>query len=194
MSEELDRAWELVRNHSRRRAPETPPDELSCTWLKCEQGLEELFAEHFGRKDVARRLAIPEDYRHFMIRAGGGWHWGPEHVAQSIWQADTVLKQTTEDFQRWVVKARKRPWISDDDMEVDQGLWLSIGWLSDKHATVLCCDRSHSYYGCVCNYHDGHPWFSGLDAPIPEESGEVEGASFLQWLLFQGEDLARRQS
>jgi hypothetical protein len=69
----------------------------------------------------------------------------------------------------------------DDEPPADDGLWLSIGWFADKHAIVLCCDRSHSYYGKVIDYHDSHPWLNGLDS-----GSFILADSFVEWLEVLG--------
>jgi hypothetical protein len=57
----------------------------------------------------------------------------------------------------------------DDGEPEDDGLWLTIGY---------CSDRSHPYYGYIIYGHDDHPWLNGL------YSGgcQVSAHSFAKWL------------
>jgi hypothetical protein len=132
-----------------------------------------LFAAHIGEKAVTERLEIPADYAVFMEGAGGGWEWR-QGLEQSLFTADNVAGGTARDYRLFVTER------DEDDGPQDDGLWLRIGRYSDKHDTLLCCDRSHRLHGQVVDGHDDHPWLNGLSSPFCQ----VVGESFTDWLEY----------
>lgn len=179
---ELAHAWDRLRPFARRPGPAASADELSSDWADGVRFLAELFAGHLGPDEVASRFVIPADYARFMTRVGGGWAWGSEYTPQSLWTADTVVAETADEFRKHVVE---RPtdarFVKNFPEPPDDGLWLGIGWFSDKHATLLCCDRRHADFGCVIDDHDGHPWLNGAGP------NHVTGRTFVDWLIGQAE-------
>ncbi len=144
--------------------------DIATDWCECVESLRSLFAAYYGAEDVARRLEIPDDYTVFMVEFGCGWHQ-PDGLGRDIFSAAAVVKATADDFNLFVIDRDK------DEMPQDDGLWLCIGWFSDKHAILLCCDRSHPNYGQVIDYHDSHPWLNGVDM-----ASRLLANSFLEWL------------
>jgi hypothetical protein len=139
-----------------------------------------LFASRYGADVVTERFDIPMDYTSFMVRVGGGHAWGDEYVPQCLWDATTVAEETEADWRRYVTERGDVFWLEkEQDAPTDYGCWLDIGWYSDKHATLLCCDRLSEGYGRVFDFHDAHPWLNG------DEYGHVEGRSFSEWLAIQ---------
>jgi len=177
----IDRAWQPVRAAA--LGKERPSDAVARSWSDCVGQLADLFAGRIGHQAVAERFHIPADYARFMARIGGGWTWGTP-LDQSLWDAQKVAQRTAADFRSFVTDRKGL----EDDKPQDDGLWLSIGWYSDKHATLLCCDRTHSHYGAVVDHHDGHPWLNGVD----DFYLTVEDRSFVAWLTAQAARLTRR--
>jgi hypothetical protein len=179
---EVARAWEHLRPFARRVGPEASAEELSRSWVACVGQLANLFAARLGSDAVAARFSVPADYAGFMVAVGGGWAWGSEYTPQTLWPAASVVEETAGAFREYVTERPMGGWFADEFPDPpDDGLWLGIGWYSDKHATLLCCDRRHPEYGCVIDHHDGHPWLNGTG------SGSVEARSFAAWLLRQAQ-------
>lgn len=147
------------------------PADIQAAWAACQASIRDLFASHHGRAAVEDRLRIPEDYATFMQTIGGGWH-SPHGLEWSLFDAATVAGVTTHDFELFVLGA------SEEEPVLDPGFWLGIGWYSDKHEYLLCCDRAHRYYGSVVDGHDSHPWLNGVDFAGCNRMAE----SFLAWM------------
>lgn len=145
-------------------------------WERCEASLRATFAAHHGEAAVAERFHVPDDYATFMRVIGGGWKW-PYRLEWSLWDADRVAGVTRGRF-TLVTEPE------EGDPEPDPGFWLSIGWWSDSHEYLLCCDRAHPEYGDVVDGHDSHPWLNGKDFPGCYRVAH----SFLQWLRRHGDD------
>ena len=66
-----------------------------------------------------------------------------------------VVAEVAEAFRRYVCERPQEEWFVEwfGGAPQDEGFWLSIGWLSGKHATLLCCDRAHGDHGCVVDHH-----------------------------------------
>jgi hypothetical protein len=127
----------------------------------------------YGDDAVAARWDIPDDYAAFMQQIGGGWEW-TAGLGSSLLSAKHVASATTSIFRSMVAERS----AEDDGEPEDDGLWLTIGYFSDRHDTLLCCDRAHRYYGYVLDGHDDHPWLNG----IYSGGCQVIAHSFAEWL------------
>lgn len=153
------------------RTATADPAAIETAWAACLAAVREMFATHYGSTAVEKRFQVPEEYAVFMQTVGGGWKW-PYGLEWTVFDAATVLGATANDFSVFVLGA------DEQEPVLDTGFWLAIGWYSDKHEYLLCCDRSHSYYGAVLDGHDSHPWLNGVDfAGCWRMAG-----SFLAWL------------
>ncbi len=151
--------------------PSVEPADIQAAWVLCQSSVRELFASHHGRSAVEDRFRVPEDYATFMQTIGGGWECS-HGLGWSVFDAATVASTTADDFKSLVLGA------NEDEPVLDSGFWLGIGWYSDKHEYLLCCDRAHPYYGSVVDGHDSHPWLNGVEfAGCYRMAG-----SFLAWL------------
>ena len=118
---------------------------------------------------------IPVPHLPGICCIGGGWKW-PFSLEWVLFDAETVTVVTENNFRLFVTE------VEEDEPPMDSGFWLSIGWWSDKHEYLLCCDRNHSHYGVVLDGHDSHPWLNGV-----EFGGCYPMAkSFLEWLHLHG--------
>jgi hypothetical protein len=152
-----------------------PSGARSAAWADCAHRVRDLFAAHVGEAAVAERFHIPDDYAAFMGRVSGGWQW-QAGMQQSLFTAPEVAEATAQEFSLWVTER------NDEDGPQNDGFWLSIGWYSDKHATLLCCDRAHRRYGSVLDAHDDHPWLNGAESV----TCSVLARSFLGFLWREG--------
>lgn len=134
----------------------TQPADIRASWTACVAAVRELFVAHHGSVDVAERFRVPEEYAAFMQAVGGGWK-SPHGLEWILFEAESVVRATANDFRLFVTE------VEDGEPVLDTGFWLSIGWYSDKHEYLLCCDRTHSYYGVVVDGHDSHPWMNGIE-------------------------------
>lgn len=171
----LNLAWQRLEPKLERLGATSSPAKLAIDWQVCVENIRSSFASYYGAEAVDSRLAIPTDYARFMTEFGGGWHQ-PQSLGRDIFAAETVAAETTYYFNAYVIDRDE----NDDPLE-DDGLWLSIGWFSDKHAIVLGGDRSHSYYGKVIDYHDSHPWLNDIYC-----GSLVLADSFVEWLEILG--------
>lgn len=144
--------------------------DLQKSWSRCVSSIQVLFATHYGQNAIDARFQVPEDYSIFMRIIGGGWKW-PYGLEWELFDADSVAAVTAHDFRLFVTEA-------EDDPVLDSGFWLGIGWWSDKHEYLLCCDRAHDYYGVVLDGHDSHPWGNGVEYGGCRRMAE----SFVDWL------------
>ncbi len=147
------------------------PAGIQAAWAACHSSLRELLASHYGHSIVEDRFRVPEDYATFMQTVGGGWYYS-HGLGWSVYDAATVASTTAHDFELLVLGA------NEDEPVLDSGFWLGIGWYSDKHEYLLCCDRAHGYYGSVVDGHDSHPWLNGVEFAGCYRMAE----SFLAWL------------
>jgi hypothetical protein len=168
-------AWQRLAPTLERLGAASSPAQLATDWRSCVECIRGLFASYYGNEAVDSRLAIPADYGRFMTEFGDGWHQ-PAGLGRDIFAAATVGTDTAYYFNAYVIDR-------DEESEplADNGLWLSIGWFADKHEIVLCCDRSHSYYGKVIDFHDSHPWLNGIYC-----GSLVLADSFGEWLEILG--------
>ncbi len=175
---QLREAWQLAADKFAsaegplvRTSAAVGPAELQASWAQCVASVRALFAGHFGQAAIDLRFHVPDDYATFMQVIGGGWKW-PHSLEWSLFDAESVAGVTAQDFRLFVTGAE------EDEPVLDSGFWLGIGWWSDKHEYLLCCDRAHGHYGVVLDGHDSHPWTNGV-----EYGGCYPMArSFLEWL------------
>jgi hypothetical protein len=172
-AERIASAWQRRSLNARRIDRALSDSERSIEWQQCVESLRQTFAAYYGTDSVAARFDIPDDYATFMRQIGGGWEWSAG-LGSILSSAKQVASASTSTF-RSMVSERSE----EDDGEVeDDGLWLTIGYFSDRHDTLLCCDRSHRYYGYVIDGHDDHPWLNG----IYSGGCRVVAHSFAEWL------------
>jgi hypothetical protein len=165
-------AWQRRRLTARRLDRQLSAIELAVEWQHCVESLRHAFAAYHGADVVTARFYIPDDYATFMQQIGGGWEWSAG-LGSILLSAKNVASATTSTFQSLVSERS----AEDDDKPEDDGLWLTIGYYSDRHETLLCCDRSHRYYGYVVDGHDDHPWLNG----IYSGGCQVSAHSFAEW-------------
>lgn len=89
-----------------------------------------------------------------------------------MFDAATVASVTAQDFRLGVTG------VSEDEPALDTGFWLGVGWYSDKHEYVLCCDRTHSRFGAMVDGYASHPWVNGVQFAGCRRMAD----SFLAWL------------
>jgi hypothetical protein len=173
LPDRMANAWERRRVASHRIDRELTAMERSIEWQECEESLLQTFAAYYGDDAVAARLDIPADYAAFMQQIGGGWEW-TAGLGSILLSTKQVAAATTSTFRSMVAERS----VEDDGEPGDDGLWLTIGYFADRHDTLLCCDRSHRYYGYVVDGHDDHPWLNG----IYSGGCQVIAHSFAEWL------------
>jgi hypothetical protein len=158
MESSLDRwklAWQKIEPTAIKLDNQSNPNLLAANWFASIEKLRALFAGYYGSTAVASKFVIPHEYDEFMREFGCGWHQ-PQGLGRDIFAATTMTDSTAEFFHAYVINP------DGEERPEDDGLWLTIGWFSDKHAIVLCCDRAHSCYGRVIDFHDSHPWLNGI--------------------------------
>jgi hypothetical protein len=178
LDEQVRRTWDRVVERFAseneplvRTAPSPEPADIRTAWAACVASVRELLAAHYGLAAIEQRFEVPEDYSAFMQAVGGGWQW-PHGLEWSVFDAATVAESTANDFDSFVLGAE------EDEPLLDSGFWLGIGRYSDKHWYLLCCDRTHGYFGAVVDGHDSHPWLNGVEFGCCWRMAE----SFLAWL------------
>jgi hypothetical protein len=76
-----------------------------------------------------------------------------------IYDATYLVKGTKiflEDFEDFYFQRKQ----SNLPLLFTDTLWIRIGWWSDKHDWIMCCDQDHPMYGKVYDVWDDHPWLS----------------------------------
>lgn len=120
-----------------------------------EAQLKMLFGKYFTKEYIDENLLFTDDFKEYCMAMT---------VAQlySDWIAwenmDGILDYTKsfcEVFEDDFFERKKNgtPFKTDK-------MWLQIGWISDKHEYVFCCDKSSEYFGCFFDIHDDHPWLN----------------------------------
>jgi hypothetical protein len=169
----LTSSWQRRSATARRLDRALTATARSIEWQQCVERLSQTFAAYYGADAVTARFDIPDEYATFMQQIGGGWEW-TAGLGSILLSAKNVASASTSTF-RSLVSERS---AEEDGEPEDDGLWLTIGYFSDRHDTLLCCDRSHRYYGYVIDGHDDHPWLNG----IYSGGCRVSAHSFAEWL------------
>src|SRR5262245_16221283 len=134
VTDQLDAAWRRLISVATRTTPELTPAQRISEWAECVHSIGQLFAGHIGEQAVVERLEVPADSVAFMKRVGGGWRWR-QGLEQSLFTPSDVAGGTADDYRLFVTER------DEDDGPQDDGQWVRIGRHSDKHDTLLCCDR-----------------------------------------------------
>lgn len=115
--------------------------------------LKHIFSKYFAASYVESSFKLPNDYIEFIKSITSYLSTGNYHTLYSI---DEVVKGTKGfliDGEHYFLKRKK----SNSPITTDV-MWITIGWWSDKHDLILCCDCSSAYWGKIYDVWDDHPW------------------------------------
>ncbi len=97
--------------------------------------------------DVAPRFELPVMVRTWWQRHGAH-SWVDDDSWRWLHPASSLARVTVEE---WDAIAFDPP--------VGDSLWAVIGGWSDKHIYMVCCDRTHPWFGSIADFYDNHPWW-----------------------------------
>ena len=120
-----------------------------------EADLRAALEEFFDPSFVAERFGLPDVYRRFVGALERPLTAGNRHVIYYAGHLARATRIYLDDF-RWALDDRRR---AGQTLPNDT-LWIPVGYWSDKHDWVLCCDTTHERFGCVLDVWDDHPWLS----------------------------------
>ena len=123
-------------------------------YTEVEDELKNIFYTYFSKDLVDQKFKIPLEYQEFLNEMESSMVLNKRNV---IYDATYLIKGTKvflEDFEDFYFQRKqgKRTPLSTDT------LWIRIGWWSDRHDWVICCDQEHLMYGKVYDVWDDHPW------------------------------------
>lgn len=118
-----------------------------------EGSLKSYFSEIFGADWVAERFALPIDFKAYL-NLGQGFY---QKSWRSVYPYNLIQQATLEphyDFEIEDLKER----VKEGKLLENDTIWLCIGYWSDKHDYLICCDQKHPYFGKVFDYNDAFPY------------------------------------
>lgn len=177
--QEIQMVWEKIRGAFEllpSRGPKEKSGQIASEFIT---GFTALFTPYLGRDEVAKRLALPEDYLCFLTLNNNTWRQGGEYGLY-LYGANAILGGTSYDPDLELY-AEGRP--------QDAGMWIAIGHWSDRHDMMLCCDRKLPLFGAIIDCNDDHPWMADGSFYPQSVRGEPDFAHFLAYLQSLEEDL-----
>lgn len=118
-----------------------------------EANIKAYFTDIFGVDFIEEHFVLPIDFEAYL-NLGQGFY---EKGWRSVYPYDLIQQATVEphyDFEIEDLKERvKKNCLLENDT-----IWLCIGYWSDKHDYLICCDQKHPYFGKVFDYNDAFPY------------------------------------
>ncbi len=138
--------------------------------------LNELLQKYFSKEYLENNFSIPTSYLDFSKDISTFLYFGKYHTIYSLKEVVEGTRNTLFDFEcNFYNRSKSNQQFKDNDV-----IWLAIGWWSDKHDLLICCDKSSVFYGKIYDVWDDHPWYSEKFV-IAEEFENIE--AYANYLL-----------
>lgn len=115
--------------------------------------LKDIFKAYFGINYVEKNFSLTDDIKELIQLLDG-------NLRKSDWCAiycgSDIITSTEYYCRQWgeqILKRRQQGELDNNDV-----MFMRLGYWSDKHDYIFCCDKSSLHYGKIYDVNDEHPW------------------------------------